>query len=60
MRLTDAFSKNVENLKAATALHFMYYNFARTRSTLRVTSAMEAGIADYVRSIEEIARRLDR
>ncbi len=42
-RLTDAFSKKIENLEAAVALHFMHYNFARVHHT-RVTSAMEAGM----------------
>ena len=54
-RLTNAFSKKVENLEAAIALHFMYYNFARIHQTLRVTPAMEAGIADHVGTVEEIA-----
>jgi len=54
-RLTNAFSKKVENHAAAVALHYMYYNFCRIHQTLRVTPAMEAGIADYVWSVEEIA-----
>jgi hypothetical protein len=41
-RLTNAFSKKVQNLEAAVALHFMYYNFARIHQTLRVTPAMQA------------------
>jgi hypothetical protein len=53
-RLTNAFSKKVENLSHAVALHFMYYNFCRVHQTLRVTPAMEAGITDHVWSIEEI------
>jgi hypothetical protein len=53
-RLTNAFSKKVENHAAAVALHYMHYNFARIHKTLRVTPAMEAGLADYVWSIEEI------
>ncbi|MBI3077678.1 MAG: IS1 family transposase, partial [Deltaproteobacteria bacterium] len=53
-RLTNAFSKKVENLKATVALHFMYYNFARIHQTLRVTPAMEARVSDHVWSIEEI------
>ena len=53
-RLTNAFSKKVENLEHAVALHFMHYNFARVHQTLRVTPAMEAGVADHVWSIEEI------
>ncbi len=54
-RLTNAFSKKVENHAAAVALHFMFYNFGRVHKTLRVTPAMEAGLADHVWSLEEIA-----
>jgi len=54
-RLTNAFSKKVENHAAAVALHFVYYNFARIHKTLRVTPAMAAGVADHVWSMEEIA-----
>ncbi len=53
-RLTNAFSKKVENLEHAVSLHFMHYNFARVHQTLRVTPAMEAGITDHVWSLEEI------
>ena len=59
-RLTNAFSKKVENHKAAIALHFMHYNFARVHQTLRVTPAMEAGISDHVWSVAEIVGLLDR
>ena len=45
MRLTYAFSKKWENLRAALALHFAYYNFCRVHRTLRATPAMAAGIA---------------
>jgi hypothetical protein len=55
-RLTNAFSKKVDNHKAAIALHYMHYNFARIHKTLRVTPAMEAGIADHVWELDEIAR----
>jgi IS1 family transposase len=58
-RLTNAFSKKVENHKAAVALHFMHYNFGRIHKTLRVTPAMEAGVSDHVWSAEEIARLAD-
>ena len=58
-RLTNAFSKKVENHAAAVALYFMYYNFGRVHQTLRVTPAMEAGITDHVWSIEEIVGLLD-
>jgi hypothetical protein len=54
-RLTNGFSKKVENHAHAIALHFMYYNFGRIHKTLRVTPAMQAGIADRVWSLEEIA-----
>lgn len=54
-RLTNAFSKKVENHGHAVALHFMHYNFARIHKTLRVTPAMEAGVSDHVWSLEEIA-----
>jgi len=47
-RLTNAFSKKLENLKAATALHFFHYNFMRIHSSLRVTPAMEAKITKRV------------
>ena len=43
-RLTNAFSKKLENLKYAVAIHFFYYNFMRIHQTLRVTPAMEAKI----------------
>ena len=44
-----------DNHKAALALYFMHHNFARIHKTLRVTAAMEAGVADHVWSLEEIA-----
>jgi IS1 family transposase len=53
-RLTNAFSKKVENHCAAVALHFMHYNFARIHQTLRVTPAMAAGVTDHVWEIGEI------
>jgi IS1 family transposase len=53
-RLTNAFSKKIENHEAAIALHYMHYNFARVHQTLRVTPAMEAGIAKHVWTLEEI------
>ena len=58
-RLTNGFSKKVENLEHAVALHFMFYNFARIHQTLRVTPAMEAGVSDHVWSIEEILDLLE-
>jgi IS1 family transposase len=53
-RLTNAFSKKVENHAHAVALHFMHYNFARVHQTLRVTPAMAAGVSDHVWEISEI------
>ena len=58
-RLTNAFSKKIENHEAAVALHYMHYNFARVHQTLRVTPAMEAGISDHVWTLEEIVKLLD-
>ena len=54
-RLTNAFSKKVENLKAAVALHFAFYNFGRIHQTLRVTPAMEAGLTDHIWEFDEFA-----
>jgi IS1 family transposase len=59
-RLTNAFSKKVENLECAVSLHFMYYNFGRIHKTLRVTPAMAAGVSDHVWSLEEIAALADK
>ncbi len=53
-RLTNGFSKKLENHEHALALYFMYYNFARIHQTLRVTPAMEAGISDHVWTLWEI------
>ena len=58
-RLSNGFSKKVENLEHAVAIHFMNYNFARIHKTLRVTPSMEAGIADHVWELEEIVGLLD-
>lgn len=58
-RLTNAFSKKLENHEAAIALHFMHYNFARVHQTLRVTPAMEAGISDHVWTLAEIVGLLN-
>jgi len=58
-RLTNGFSKKVENHAAAVALHYMHYNFCRVHKTLRVTPAMEAGIADHVWGVDEVTSLLD-
>jgi IS1 family transposase len=57
-RLTNGFSKKVENHLYAIAIHFMHYNFCRVHATLRVSPAMEAGIADHVWTIEEALDKL--
>lgn len=59
-RLTNAFSKKVENLAHAVALHFMHYNFCRIHRTLRVTPAMEVGVSSTVWEIKDIVRLLER
>lgn len=53
-RLTNAFSKKWENLKAVLALHFAWYNFCRIHKSLRVTPTMEAGITNHIWSMEEL------
>jgi IS1 family transposase len=58
-RLTNAFSKKVENHCHAIALHFVYYNFVKQHKTLRVTPAMAAGITKRFMSIEDIVRLTD-
>jgi IS1 family transposase len=58
-RLTNDFSKKLENHGHAVALYFMHYNFCRVHKTLRVTPAMEAGITDHVWSCEELIALLD-
>ncbi len=57
-RLTNAFSKKLDNHRWAVALHFMHYNFCRIHQTLRVTPAMEAGVTDHVWGIGEIVELL--
>ena len=57
-RLTNGFSKKIENHMAAVAVYFMWYNFGRVHQTLRVTPAMEAGIADHPWSADEIVNLL--
>jgi hypothetical protein len=59
-RLTNAFSKKLENHGHMVALYFMHYNFCRVHKTLRVTPAMEAGLADHVWEIEELIELLER
>ena len=56
-RLTNAFSKKLDNLKAAVALHFAHYNFVRIHKTLRVTPAMEAGVTNRLWSISDLLKK---
>jgi hypothetical protein len=57
-RLSNGFSKKIENRVAAIALCFAYYNFCPVHQTVRVTPGMEAGIADHVWTIEELVQML--
>ncbi len=63
-RLTNGFSKRVNNLEYAVALHFMYYNFARPHKTLAnpypTTPAMAAGISDHVWTAEDIVSLISK
>lgn len=61
-RLTNAFSKKLENHAHAVALYFMCYNFCfcRIHQTLRVTPAMEAGVSDHVWPVEELVSLIER
>jgi IS1 family transposase len=58
-RLTNAFSKKIENHEASVALHFVYYNFCRIHQTLRVTPAMAAGVTDRLWDVEDLTKLLD-
>lgn len=57
-RLTNAFSKKIENLRAAVALHFAPYNFVRTHKTLRATPAMAAGITSNLWTLENLLEEI--
>jgi IS1 family transposase len=59
-RLTNAFSKKLDNHKHAIALYFMYYNFCRVHQTLRVTPAMEAGLSNHVWTVSQLVSLLDK
>jgi len=59
-RLTNGFSKKVDNHRHSVALHYMFYNFCRIHQTLKVTPAMEAGLTDHVWEIEEICALLPK
>ena len=57
-RLTNGFSKKIENHGHAVATHYMRYNFARIHKTLRVSPAMASGVTDHVWEIEEMLDRI--
>jgi hypothetical protein len=56
-RLTNGFSKKLENLKAAVSLHFAHYNFVRLHRSLRVTPAMAAEVSDRLWTLEELVEQ---
>jgi hypothetical protein len=58
-RLTNAVSKKAENQAHNVALHFMHCNYCRIHQTLRVTSAMQAGLTDHVWELEELVKLID-
>ncbi len=59
-RLTNGFSKKVENHAHAVAIHYTYYNWCRIHKSLRVTPAIEAGLTDHVWELEELVGLLGR
>jgi len=59
-RLTNAFSKKIENHALSVALHYMNYNFCRLHKTLRITPAMAAGVTNHAWSIAEVVTMLER
>ena len=59
-RLTNAFSKKVENLQAAVSLHFAHYNFVRLHKSIRATPAMAAGVSNTLWTIEELVERTSK
>jgi hypothetical protein len=59
-RLTNGFSKKIDNHIAAVAIYFMHYNFCRVHQSLRITPAMAAGITDHVWSVEEVCTLAER
>lgn len=59
-RLTNGFSKKLENHGHAVSLYFLHYNFCRVHKTLRVTPAMEAGLTDHVWTLEDLIGLLEK
>lgn len=58
-RLTNAYSKKLDNLKGAIALHFAHYNFVRVHQTLRVTPTMAANVSDRLWTLEELLSNVE-
>ena len=58
-RLTNGFSKKIDNLAHAVALHFMHYNFVRIHKTLRTTPAMAAGVSNTLWSMNDVVNLID-
>ncbi len=61
-RLTNAFSKKLENFKAAVALNFAYYNynFVKIHGSLRCTPAMEAGVTDSIWTVSDLVEKIEK
>lgn len=59
-RLTNAFSKKMENVDRAVSLHFMYYNFVRRHQTIKTTPARKIGVADRVWTLADVAGLVER
>ena len=59
-RLTNGFSKKIENMKAAVSLHFAHYNFVRQHKTLRMTPAMAAGVEKGMWDVQEFVERTSK
>ena len=58
-RLTNAFSKKLDNHIHALALYFVFYNFTRIHKTLRISPAMAAGITDRLWSLDDVIAKID-
>ena len=58
-RLTNAFSKKIENFRAAVALHYAYYNFVKIHTTIRCTPAMEAGVTTSPWTVRQLVDMID-
>jgi hypothetical protein len=58
-RLTNGFSKKIENHRHMLAIYYMYYNYVRRHATLRVSLAMEAGLSDHLWTVEDLVRLME-